>query len=345
VLGDDSILGSGRWTGLRASWELAGHRFAVTGLIGNITAMTIKIAVLGTGGVGGYFGGRLAAAGHQVSFIARGEHLAALRRDGLAVRSVVGDFTVAPVRATDDTEEIGEVDYVLLGVKTCQLEPAIASLRPLIGAGTAVVTTQNGVDAPHQVADVVGRDAVLPGAVEVIAFLDGPGRVRQIGGGGKLTFAEWDSRPSARVKRLRDALQESGLIASVSTDIWSALWQKFLALGSVGAIATLANAPYGVLRSRPGTRQLIVDSMNEIQQLAKASGINLPADAVDTTVAFLDSLPEAGTTSLQRDINAGKPSELEAWTGAIVRLGRQTGTPTPLNDLLYELASTRSQVG
>jgi 2-dehydropantoate 2-reductase len=307
--------------------------------------MTIRIAVLGTGGVGGYFGGRLAAAGHQVSFIARGEHLAALRRDGLAVQSVAGDFTVAPVRATDDTEEIGEVDYVLLGVKTWQLEPAIASLRPLVGAGTAVVTTQNGVDAPHQVADVIGRDAVLPGAVEVIAFLDGPGRVRQIGGGGKLTFAEWDSHPSARVERLCDALQESGLIASVSTDIWSALWQKFLALGSVGAIATLANAPYGVLRSRPGTRQLIVDSMNEIQQLAKASGISLPADAVDTTVAFLDSLPEAGTTSLQRDINAGKPSELEAWTGAIVRLGRQTGTPTPLNDLLYELASTRSQVG
>ena len=201
------------------------------------------------------------------------------------------------------------------------------------------------MDVPHQVAEAVGRAAVLPGAVEVIAFLDGPGRVRQIGGGGKLTFAEWDNQPTARVERLRDALQGSGLIGSVAPDIWAALWSKFLALGSVGAIATLADAPYGVLRTRPGTRQLILDSMAEIQQVAKASGINLPTDAVDNTVAFLDTLPEAGTTSLQRDINAGRPSELEAWTGAVVRLGRQTGTPTPLNNVLYELASARSYGG
>lgn len=306
--------------------------------------MTISIAVLGAGGVGGYFGGRLAAAGHKVSFVARGDHLAALRRDGLKVDSVAGDFTVAPVPATDDPQEIGEVDYVLLGVKTWQLGPAIASLKPLIGSGTAVITTQNGVEAPQQVADAIGQDAVLPGAVEVIAFLDGPGRVRQIGGG-KLTFAEWDSRPTARVDRLRDALQDSGLTAAVSTDIWAALWSKFLALGSVGAIATLANAPFGVLRTRPGTRQLILDSMTEIQQLATATGINLPVDVVDTTLAFLDGLPAEGTTSLQRDLNAGKPSELEAWTGAVVRLGRQTSTPTPLNNVLYELASARSQVG
>jgi 2-dehydropantoate 2-reductase len=307
--------------------------------------MTIRIAVLGAGGVGGYFGGRLAAAGHEVTFIARGEHLAALRRDGLAVESVTGDFVVETVRATDKTEEVGEVDYVLLGVKTWQLDPAIASLKPLIGPNTAVVTTQNGVEAPHQVADAIGREAVLPGAVEVIAFLDGPGRVRQIGGGGKLTFGEWDNQLTERVERLRDALQESGLIPAVAPDIWAALWSKFLALGSVGAIATLADAPYGVLRSRPGLRQLILDSMAEIQQVAKAAGIQLPAGAVDTTVAFLDSLPEAGTTSLQRDINAGRPSELEAWTGAVVRIGRQTGTPTPVNDVLYELAGARARHG
>ncbi|GAA1586449.1 2-dehydropantoate 2-reductase [Kribbella sancticallisti] len=300
-------------------------------------------AVLGTGGVGGYFGGRLAAAGHEVSFVARGDHLAALRRDGLVVESVAGDFSLETVRATDDTGEIGEVDYVLLGVKTWQLEPAIASLKPLIGAGTAVVTTQNGVEAPQQVADVVGREAVIPGAVEVIAFLDGPGRVRQIGGGGKLTFAEWDSQSSPRVERLRDALDGSGLIASVSSDIWAALWKKFLALGSVGAIATLADAPFGVLRTLPGTRQLILDSMGEIQRVAAARGVQLPADSVDTTMAFLDSLPPAGTTSLQRDLIARKPSELEAWTGAIVRLGREAGVPTPLNDVLYELASARGR--
>ena len=305
--------------------------------------MTIRVAVLGAGGVGGYFGGRLAEAGHAVTFVARGDHLAALRQSGLAVESVKGDFSVAPVRATDDTTEVGEVDYVLLGVKTWQLEAAITSLKPLIGAGTAVVTTQNGVEAPQQVADVVGRDAVMPGAVEVIAFLDGPGRVRQIGGAGKLTFAEWDSLPTPRVERLREALEGSGLVASVSTDIWAALWGKFLALGSVGAIAALADAPYGVLRTRPGTRELIRQSMTEIQQVAAARGVALPADSAASTFAFLDSLPAAGTTSLQRDLNSGKPSELEAWTGAVVRLGREVGVPTPLNDVLYELAGARGR--
>jgi 2-dehydropantoate 2-reductase len=306
--------------------------------------MTIKVAVLGAGGVGGYFGGRLADAGHEVGFVARGEHLAALRRDGLAVESVAGDFKLDAVVATDEPAEIGVVDYVLLGVKTWQLPEAIAKLGPLVGPDTAVVTTQNGVEAPQQVADVVGREAVLPGAVEVVAFLDGPGRVRHIGGLGKLTFGEWDNQQRQRVQRLRDALQESGLTAVVPDDVWVALWSKFLALGSFGAVATLADAPYGVLRSRPGIRQVIADSMNEIKQVAKASGVELPADAVDNTLAFLDSLPEAGTTSLQRDINSGKPSELEAWTGAVVRLGRSTGTPTPINSLLYELTSARAQV-
>ena len=304
--------------------------------------MGLKIAVIGAGGVGGYFGGRLAAAGHNVSFVARGEHLATLRRDGLAVTSVAGDFTVAPVRATDDATEIGVVDFVLLAVKTWQLGPAITALKPLVGGETAVVTTQNGVDAPEQVAEAVGKEAVLPGAAEVIAFLDGPGRIRHRSGG-KLTFAEWDSRPSARVERLRDALLETGLTAVVATDVWAALWGKFLALASVGAIGTLTDAPYGVLRAHAGTWQLIADSMTEIHQVARARGINLPDDVVATNIAFLDKLPADGTTSLQRDIRAGKPSELEAWTGAVVRLGRETGTPTPVNSVLYELASARAQ--
>lgn len=300
--------------------------------------MAIKIAVFGTGGVGGYFGGRLAAAGHEVSFVARGEHLAALAEGGLQVQSVAGDFVVDPVRATGDPGDIGEVDFVLLGVKTWQVASVAGSLKPLIGPETAVVTTQNGVEAPQQVADVLGREAVLPGAVEVIAFLDGPGRIRQIGGG-KLTFAEWDNRPSPRVARLRDAVTESGLTAVVAEDVWAALWRKFLALASVGALATVLDAPYGVLRSRPGIRQVIQEVMAEIEQVAQARGIVLPAGAVAAEMAFLDELPEAGTTSLQRDIRAGRPSELDAWTGAVVRLGREAGVPTPVNSLLYELAA------
>ncbi|WP_344153850.1 2-dehydropantoate 2-reductase [Kribbella yunnanensis] len=303
--------------------------------------MGLKIAVIGAGGVGGYFGGRLAAAGHDVSFVARGNHLAALRRDGLTVTSVAGDFRIAAPVATDDTTEIGEVDFVLLAVKTWQLQPAIAALKPLVGSRTAVITTQNGVDAPQQVADVFGQDAVLPGAVEVIAFLDGPGRIRQIGGG-KLTFAEWDSRPSARTESLQAALQDAGLTAVVSPDVWAALWKKFLALASIGAIGTVTGAPYGVLRARPAMRKLLEDAMTEVQQVARARGIQLTEADVATELAFIDQLPAEGTTSLQRDIAAGRPSELDAWTGTIVRLGRETGTPTPVNNLLYELAGARA---
>ena len=305
--------------------------------------MATRIAVVGTGGVGGYFGGRLAVAGHDVSFVARGEHLAALRRDGLVVTSVAGDFTIPAPRATDDPREIGQVDYVLLAVKTWQLAPAIAALEPLIGAGTAVVTTQNGVEAAQQVADVIGRDAVLPGVAEVIAFLDGPGQVRHIGGG-RLTFAEWDNRPTARVERLATALRQADVTTVVATDIWSSLWRKFLTLSSIGAVGTVTDAPFGVLRSRPGTRQLIAASMGEIQQVAQALDVTLADDIVVAAMEFLDAQPEAGTTSLQRDIRSGRPSELEAWTGAVVRLGDRTGTPTPVNSLLYELASAYAQV-
>lgn len=306
--------------------------------------MTTKIAVLGTGGLGGYFGGRLARAGHEVSFVARGEHLAALKRDGLQVASVAGDFAVTPARATDDTSEIGEVDYVLLGVKTWQLPPAIASLKPLLGPDTAVVTTQNGVEAPQQVADVIGRDAVLPGAVDVIAFLDGPGRIRHLAAGA-LTFGEWDGRATPRVATLRDALEESGLTAIVTDDVWAALWQKFLKLASLGALATVLDAPFAALRSRPGTRRLIENVMAEVRQVGLAKGIALGDDAVAEGLAFLDGLPEAGTTSLQRDIRAGRPSELDAWAGAVVRLGAEAGVPTPVNSVLYELASAVADRG
>jgi 2-dehydropantoate 2-reductase len=296
---------------------------------------------VGTGGTGGYFGGRLAAHGHDVGFVARGEHLRALRRDGLAVRSVAGDFSVRPVQATDDTGEIGAVDYVLLCVKTWQLPPAIAVLAPLLGPATAVVTVQNGVEAPAQVAEAVGRDAVLPGVAKIFASLDGPGQVSHGGGPASLTFAEWDNAPTGRVDRLRAALSESGVAAATPADVWVELWSKFVFVVPLGGLGAATGAPVGVLRSRPGTRQVLTDAMGEIVRVGRAHGVDLADEVVATTTTFLDQQPEAGTTSLQRDILAGKPSELDAWTGAVVRLGTQTATPTPLNTLLHEVLTLR----
>jgi 2-dehydropantoate 2-reductase len=301
----------------------------------------VKIAIVGAGGVGGYFGARLAAAGQDVGFVARGKHLEALRSQGLVVRSPTGDLELSPVRATSDPAELGATDYVLLCVKTWQLPEVIATIGPLVGDATAIVTVQNGVEAPDQVAAVYGRNAVLPGAAEVIAYVDGPGIIRHLGNG-KLNFGEWDNRPTPRAERLREAFVDAGLQATVPDDIWAGLWTKFLSVVPSGGLGTATGAGYGVLRTRPGTRRLLTEATTEIRDVALARGIALAADVVPRTLAWIDQLPADGTTSLQRDLIAGRPSEIEAWTGAVVRLGHESGVPTPVNTFLYELAAARA---
>ncbi|WP_399089530.1 2-dehydropantoate 2-reductase [Streptomyces sp. BBFR2] len=303
----------------------------------------MKIAIVGAGGVGGFFGGRLAAAGHDVRFVARGAHLEALLRDGLTVRSPDGDFAVERVRATSDASEIGVSDFVLLCVKTWQLPAAIEALKPLVGPGTGVVTLQNGVEAPELVAEVVGREAVLPGVAKVIARLAGPGVIQHVGGEGSLTFGEWDDRVTDRAQRLRDALTEAGARGVVAGRIWAELWAKFLFVVPFGSLGAVTDAGFGELRSRPGTRRLLADGMAEVARLARAADVELPDDLVESTLAFIDRQPAQGTSSLQRDILAGLPSELDAWTGAVVRLGDRLGTPTPVHDVLYEVLNLREE--
>jgi 2-dehydropantoate 2-reductase len=302
------------------------------------------VAVVGAGGVGGYFGGRLAAAGQEVSFIARGKHLEALRADGLAVRSVAGDFDVTPVRVAEKAAEIGPVDYVLVCVKTWQLADAITAIEPLVGNQTAIVTVQNGVEAPDQVAAAYGREAVLPGAAEVIAYVESPGTIRHLGGPGRLTLAEWDNQTTPRAEWLRTAFLDAGLQARIPDDIWPGLWTKFLSVVPSGGLGTATGAGYGVLRSRPGTRKLLTDATTEIRDVALALDIKLPDNVVPDTLAWIDNLPADGTTSLQRDILAGRLNELDAWTGAVVRLGNRAGVPTPVNSFLYEIAAARGSL-
>lgn len=303
----------------------------------------MRIAVVGTGGVGGYFGGRLAEAGHEVGFLARpGAHLEALRSTGLHVSSELGDVLVRPAAATDEPADIGPVDVVLLTVKTWQVPDLLPRLAPLVGPGTGVLTLQNGVEAPQQVADVLGREAVLPGTARIFAMIEGPGRIRHVGPTASLSFAEWDGRPSGRVERLLHACHEAGVKATVSRDVWVDLWTKFLFVVPFGTLGAAADAPLGVLRSRPGLRDLLHDAVREIYEVAVASGVALPDDAVGTAMAFLDDLTPEGTTSLHRDLRDGRPSELDAWTGAVVRLGRRSGTATPVHRVLYEVLAARA---
>lgn len=302
-----------------------------------------SIAVVGVGGVGGYFGGRLAAAGHDVRFLARGETLAALRRDGLSVTSGPTVWSASHVRASDDPHEIGEVDFVLLCVKTPQLPAALDALGPLVGVDTAVVTVQNGVEAPERVAARIGHDRVLPGLVQVVATKTGPGQVRHIGGPGALGFAEWDGHASPRVLRLRETLRDARLASWEPGDIWAQMWGKFLLVVPIGSVGAAADgADIGELRSRAGTRRMLIAGMREIHDVATALGIALPANVLDDAIAFMDRQPAHVTTSLQQDILAGRPSELDDWTGAVVRLADRAGTMAPIHETLYELLAMRA---
>jgi 2-dehydropantoate 2-reductase len=295
----------------------------------------MRIAVYGTGAVGGYFGGRLAQAGEDVVFIARGENLKALRSQGLRVDSLKGDFVLQPVKATDDPALIGVVDVVLVGVKAWQVPDAGQAIRPLVGPETFVVPLQNGVEAPSQLAAVLGSQHVLGGLAKIISLIEGPGHVRHTGAEPYVAFGELDNRLSERGERLHQAFVRAGVAVEIPPDIKAALWDKFLFVVSLGGVGAVTRAPIGVMRSVSETRQILEQAMREIFNVARARGITLPEDIIGKTMAFVDNLPPGGTTSLQRDIMEGKPSELSAWNGAVVHLGQEVGVITPLHTFIY----------
>ena len=295
----------------------------------------MRIAVFGAGGVGGYFGGRLAQAGEDVVFIARGEHLQALCSQGLRVDSVKGDFELQSVQATDDPLKVGVVDVVLLGVKAWQVTKAARAMGSLIGPETFVVPLQNGVEAATQLTAVLGAQHVFGGLAKIISFKVGPGHIHHAGAEPYMAFGELDNRPSERAERLRLAIERAGVTVEIPSDIQAALWDKFLFVVSWGGVGAVTRAPIGVLRSVPEMRQMLEKVMYEVFAVAQASNIALPEDAIGKTIAFVDTLPPSGITSLQRDIVEGRPSELNSWNGAVVRLGQEAGVATPLHAFIY----------
>jgi len=296
----------------------------------------MRIAVFGTGGVGGYFGGRLAQAGEDVVFIARGRHLEAMRRDGLRVESVDGDFAVHPVEATEDPREAGPADAVLLGVKAWQVKEAGRALPPLLGAGGFVVPLQNGVEAADELAAEVGPERVVGGLCKIVSFVVGPGRIRHAGVAPRIEFAERDGRRSDRVERLRAAFEKAaGLSVATPSDIAAALWEKFLFIAPLSGVGAVTRMPAGPVRSVPESREMLETAMREVFDLARARGIGLRKDAVARTMSYVDGLPADSTASMQRDILEGRPSELDYQTGAIVRLARECRVPVPVNEFIY----------
>ena len=298
----------------------------------------MKIAIFGAGGVGGYFGARLAQAGEDVAFIARGEHLLAIQQNGLRLESILGDFTLQPAKATDDPAEIGRVDLVVLGVKTWQLPEAAKAMEPLLGEQTLILPLQNGVDAPYQLAQILGREHVIGGLCRISTMIAIPGVIHHVAIQPMLAFGELDAQLSPRVEYLRQVFSRcQGLVVNVPPDINIALWEKFIFIVSVSGLGAATRQSIGEFRSLPETRRLLLAIMDEVVAVAKAKGIALDNDAVNHTLAIIDSLPSPTLASMQNDIMNGRPSELESQTGAVVRMGREVGIPTPVNEFLYAI--------
>jgi len=295
----------------------------------------MRIAVFGTGGVGGYFGARLAHGGQDVVFIARGAHLHAIQTNGLRIDSIKGDFVVTPAQASDDPGQVGPVDAVLVGVKAWQIPDAAQAMRPLIGEQTIVVPLENGVEAPEQLAKVLGAEHVLGGLCQLSAFIAASGHIRHVGMEPYVAFGERDGRPNSTAGSLRQAFQQAGVKAAIPADIQVAMWDKFIFIAAVSGVGAVTRSPMGVYRSLPETRRMLVEALQEVFAVAKARGVNMPDDTVEKRLAFIDNSPPGVVASMHRDIVEGRPSELRSQNGAVVRMGQALGVPTPVHSFIY----------
>jgi 2-dehydropantoate 2-reductase len=292
----------------------------------------MKIAMMGSGGVGGFFGGRLARAGHDVTFIARGSHLAALKKDGLAIENEPqGNLHVPNVKATDDPASIGVADLVILSVKLWDTEAAARQVLPIVGPQTAVLSLQNGVIKDEIMRKVFGDKAVMGGVCYVATHISRPGVIHQTGTMQRIVVGEYDGRRSERAEALHAALAASGVTAELSDDVRRSIWEKYVFLVALSGATTTMRKTLGPIRSNPQTRSFFLDLMSEVVAVGRAQGVALPADYADSRMGFGDSLPADMTSSMHHDLEKGNRLEVEWLSGGVVKLGREKGVPTPCN--------------
>ena len=302
----------------------------------------MRIAIYGAGGVGGYFGARLAQAGEDVTFIARGAHLRAIQTAGLKVESLDGDFIVQLAKATDDVGIVRNVDLVIIGVKAWQVPEVARALKSLLPENAVAIPLQNGVDAVPQLVSELGKGRVIGGLCKIVSFVVAPGHIRHAGFSPSVVIGELHNQTTERVIEIAATFNRAGIETKIAADIDVALWLKFLFIASFSGVGAIADAPAGVLRSDPTLRTQMIGAMQEIDELARARGINLPADAVDRTLASVDALPAEATSSMQRDIAAGRPSEIESQNGAVVRMAREAGIKVPIHESIYQRLKART---
>ena len=295
----------------------------------------MKILIMGTGGVGGYYGGLLAQQGNEVTFIARGAHLYAIRHDGLTVKSVHGDFKVFPVSATDDPVKVEPVDLVLFSVKTYHTDEAAEAIRPVLGPQTAVLSLQNGVDAGERIGRMIGGEHVIGGATWLSSAVEAPAVIKQISQFRRIVLGELDGGRSERIQSIFEVLNQTGLNVEISENIQKVLWTKFVFISAVSSIGSLTRLPMGDYRSVPESRHLLSSIMQEVEALAHAQGIALEADVVSRSLEFIDNSGPHIKPSMQLDVESGRRTELDSMVGVIGRKGRELGVPTPAADFVY----------
>lgn len=297
----------------------------------------MKIAVIGTGGVGGYYGGLLAQRGHEVHFVARGAHLQAIRTNGLQVKSKFGDFTVKPARATDSPAEIGTVDLVLFCTKTYRTDEAASQAKDIVGANTTVLSLQNGVEAADRIGRIVGVAHMIAGATWLSSAIESPGVIKQVSDFRRVVIGELDGSVSTRLQAIHDAFKEAGMTTEISTDVRALLWTKLVFISAASGFGALTRLPMAAYRGVPETRRLITALMHETSAVAAAHGHALDLDVVDKSMAFMDKAGPTIKASMQLDIESGRPSELDYLIGVIGRMGRERGVATPVADMIYAL--------
>lgn len=295
----------------------------------------MKILIMGTGGVGGYYGGLLAQQGNDVTFIARGAHLYALRHAGLKVKSVHGDFHVVPANATDDPINVGPVDLILFCVKTYNTDEAAQAIRPAVGHRTVVLSLQNGVEAAERIGKVIGPEHMIGGATWLSAAVEEPGVIKQISQFRRIVFGELAGGRSERIQSVYEVLNQTGITVEISEDIQKVLWTKLVFITAVSSIGSLTRLPMGDFRSIPESRNLLASIMREVESIARAQAVNLDADVVQKWLEFIDNAAPGIKPSMQLDVEAGHRTELESMIGVVGRKGRELGVPTPVADFVY----------
>lgn len=302
----------------------------------------MKIAVMGSGGVGGYFGARLAEGGADVSFVARGAHLDAMRKNGLAIEGGARPIHLKSVQVVADPAEIGPVDVILFAVKLWDTEAALAQIKPIVGPDTAIISFQNGVLKDEYLRRAFDPRHVMGGAAYVATQIARPGCIRQTGAMQRLVFGEFDDSRGKRAEDFLAACLKGGIDAELSTDIKREIWQKFVFLVGISGCTSTMRTTIGPIRENAQTRAFLLDVMREVVAVARAHGIDLPEDYAEGRLKHADNLPHEMTSSMHHDLEAGRPLEAPWLAGGVVQLGRSLSVPTPLNRAIADVLALRA---